>query len=509
MKTLTTALSAATLLGCSNLMAQDRPNIILFLVDDMGLMDTSVPFIADKNGETHRYPLNDWYHTPSMERLAHQGICFTTFYAQSVSSPSRTSILTGQGSARHRTTNWINGESNNYTTYGPREWNWEGIHVDTPIYPKILKEAGYKTIHVGKAHFGNVNSISKDPTKVGFDVNIGGCAHGQPGSYYGESGYGWIKGNRMRAVPDLEKYHGTDTFLTDALTIEAENEIEKCVKEGKPFYLNMSHYAVHQPFETDKRFIDHYNKSDKSKSAQAFATLIEGMDKSLGDIMDKVNELGIAENTLIIFLGDNGGDAPLGKPNGHGSSAPLRGKKGSVYEGGTRVPFIAGWAKPDSKNKFQKKYPIAINAVQNQQATVMDLYPTILSVAGAKAPKKYVLDGQDMKKLLSGKHDKKHRTDFLSHFPHGEHNSNYFTTYRVDDWKIIYFYNPATTAKPTIELYNLVEDPFEDHNVASDNKDKVKELFQLMKERLNEEKALYPIDKQGNTLYPVLPEMFQ
>ena len=509
MKTLTTTLATTAFLSCTQLLAQDRPNIILFLVDDMGLMDTSVPFIADKNGETHRYPLNDWYHTPSMERLAKQGICFTTYYAQSVSSPSRTSIMTGQSSARHRTTNWINNENNNRTPYGPKDWNWDGIAADCPVYPRVLQEAGYTTIHVGKAHFGNSFSVSKDPTKLGFDVNIAGCEHGQPGSYYGEYGYGWIKGNKSRAVPGLEKYHGTDMFLTEALTIEAEKEVEKCVKEGKPFYLNMSHYAVHQPFDIDKRFINRYKGSDKGPSAEAFAGLIEGMDKSLGDIMDKLNELGVAENTLIIFLGDNGGDAPLGKPTGHGSSAPLRGKKGTVYEGGTRVPFIAGWAKPDQTNKFQKKYPIAINAVQNQQATIMDLYPTILSVAGVKAPKNYVLDGTDMKKLLAGKQDKKHRTDFLSHFPHGQHNSNYFTTYRVDDWKLIYFYHPDTDAKPTVELYNLVEDPFEDHNVADSNKVKVQELFKLMKKRLEKEDALYPIDKQGNTLYPVLPEAYK
>ena len=482
--------------------AQDRPNIILFLVDDMGVMDTSVPFLTDANGQVQTHPLNEWYHTPNMERLAQQGIRFSTFYAQSVSSPSRTSIMTGQNAARHRTTNWINSESNNRTTFGPHEWNWEGLNSSNPVYPKLLQEAGYRTIHVGKAHFGCIGSEGEDPRNVGFDVNIGGNSIGQPGSYYGEWGYGWTKGNKSRAVPGLEKYHGSDVFLTDALTLEAEAEMEKAVKQGKPFYLNMSHYAVHQPFEADNRYLDKYKNSGKGGQAEAFATLVEGMDKSLGDLLDKLEELGIAENTLILFLGDNGGDAPLGGPADYGSSAPLRGKKGSEYEGGVRVPFIAAWAKPDSKNRFQKKYPIAQNAVQLQQGTVMDLYPTILSVADVDYPNDYALDGSDLKKLLKGKSDKKHRDDFLMHFPHGEHRANYFTTYRKGDWKLVCYYNSETTGKPSWKLYNLKEDPYEATDLAEKHPEQVANLIKLMKERLEKENALYPVDQNGNAIIP-------
>jgi arylsulfatase A-like enzyme len=271
--------------------------------------------------------------------------------------------------------------------------------------------------------------------------------------------------------------------------------MEKVVKEGKPFYLNMSHYAVHQPFEADKRYLEKYQNSGKGHMAEAFATLTEGMDKSLGDLMKKLEELGVAENTLILFLGDNGGDAPLGGPADYGSSAPLRGKKGSEYEGGVRVAFIAAWAKPDAKNKFQKKYPIAQNAVQLQQGTVMDLYPTILSVADVDAPKGYPLDGSDLKKLLQGKADKKHRDDFLMHFPHGEHRANYFTTYRKGDWKLIYYYNPETTGEPSWKLYNLKEDPYEASDVATQYPDKVTSMIKQMKDRLEKENALYPATK--------------
>ena len=174
--------------------AQEKPNIIVFLVDDMGLMDTSLPFIVDEQGNPVKQPLNDWYQTPNMERLAKQGTTFSTFYAQSVSSPSRTSLMTGQNAARHRTTNWINAESNNRTPFGPRDWNWQGVTAGDMIYPAVMKKAGYKTIHVGKAHFGCMNSEGEDPTRIGFDVNIAGSSIGHPGSYHGENGYGWIKG---------------------------------------------------------------------------------------------------------------------------------------------------------------------------------------------------------------------------------------------------------------------------------------------------------------------------
>ena len=158
--------------------AQERPNIIVFLVDDMGLMDTSVPFIADESGQPVRHPLNDWYHTPNMERLAKQGICFSTFYAQSVSSPSRASIMTGQNATRHGVTNWINAESNNRNPFGPPQWNWKGLRKDMPTMPRVLQQAGYKTIHVGKAHFGCMGSEGENPLNIGFDVNIAGSGIG-------------------------------------------------------------------------------------------------------------------------------------------------------------------------------------------------------------------------------------------------------------------------------------------------------------------------------------------
>lgn len=494
-------------LACAGMhgFAQERPNIIVFLVDDMGLMDTSVPFIVDENGQPQRQPLNSWYRTPGMERLARQGICFSTFYAQSVSSPSRTSLMTGQNAARHRTTNWINAESNNRTPFGPTDWNWKGLTAADQIYPAVLRQAGYRTIHVGKAHFGCQNSEGEDPKRLGFDVNIAGSSIGHPGSYHGENGYGWIKGQRARAVPDLQQYHGTSTFLSDALTLEACKEMKKAIDKGQPFYLNMAHYAVHAPFETDERFIGNYTDPSKTKQAKAFATLIEGMDKSLNDLMNRLEEWGVAENTLIFFLGDNGGDAPLGGAADYGSSAPLKGKKGSEFEGGMRVPFIAGWAKVNPDNRLQKEFPIATGTVQTQMATIMDIYPTVLSAAGIDLPAHHILDGGDLKKMLAGKHDRRHRDDFLMHFPH-EHRGSYFTVYRKQDWKLIYYYHPEKGGVPECKLYNLKDDPYEKQDVAATHPKEVKRMFRLMVKRLEAEGALYPVTKDMKPIYPSLPQ---
>lgn len=490
------------LLAGQPLWAQERPNVVLFLVDDMGVMDTSLPFLTDKAGNPIRYPLNEWYQTPNMERMARQGIRFSTFYAQSVSSPSRASIMTGQNSTRHRTTNWINSETNNKTPFGPKDWNWKGISKNDITLPQVLHEAGYKTIHVGKAHFGCLNSEGEFPQNIGFDVNIGGSSIGHPGSYYGENGYGHVKGQKARAVPGLEKYHGTDTFLSEALTLEANEQITQAVGEKKPFFLYMSHYAVHSPFEADKRFSGHYHISGKPKVAADFATLIEGMDKSLGDIMDHLEALGVAENTLIIFLGDNGSDAPLGDDKGYTSSAPLRGKKGTEYEGGVRVPFIACWGKPDAGNPHQKKLPIKAGYIQRQLGTVMDIYPTVLSLTGVENPKEHIVDGTDLSIQLEGKKNKNRSTKVLMHFPH-EHRSSYFTTYIDGDWKLIYYYNPERPSEPGYRLYNLKKDPGESLDLSLRDKKRVRQMVQAMNAQLEAEGALYPEDARRNVLKPL------
>ena len=487
------------------LAVDQQPNVILFLVDDMGLMDTSVPFLTDADGKPKRYPLNDFYRTPAMERLASRGIRFSTFYAMSVCSPTRTSILTGQNAARHRVTQWIRSEENNCGEYGPPEWRWVGFQDAQVTLPGVLQANGYRTIFVGKAHFGPLGEPSEWPTNLGFDVNVAGCSWGQPGSYYGEDGYGNLKGNKRRAVPHLENYFGTNTFLSEALTLEAKQQITRAVKDKKPFFLDFAHYAVHAPFQSDPRFASHYENSGKPKNAQAYATLIEGMDKSLGDILDHLENTGIAENTLILFVGDNGSDAPLGPVHEHASSFPLRAKKGTHYEGGMRVPFIASWAKPSATNKVQERLPIPAGSIQKQLGTVVDIYPTILSVIGVKPPSHHVLDGTDLTKQIEGNQDPGRVEQFLMHFPH-KHRSSYFTSFRDGDWKIIYHYRPNDNpAKTQYELFNLVTDPYENENLAERKPKVLKRMMESLVTSLQAESALYPVDGNGNEMHPEVP----
>ncbi|MCP4173719.1 MAG: sulfatase [Fuerstiella sp.] len=491
-----------------NAAAPAQPNIIVFLVDDMGVMDTSVPFLTDDKGHPKRYPLNDYYRTPNMQRLAEMGIRFNNFYAMSVCSPTRISIMTGQNAARHHATNWINPRSNNRGPQGPPDWAWTGLNNDSVTLPGLLQNAGYRTIHVGKAHFGPDDSPGAEPLNLGFTVNVAGASFGAPGSYYGMENYGLGTKREHHAVPHLKKYHGTETFLTEALTIEAKQRLTETVKADEPFYLYMSHYAVHAPFHSDPRFADHYTDSGKPKNAQAFATLIEGMDKSLGDILDHLEVLGVAEDTLVFFLGDNGSDAPLGHQHAVACAAPLRGKKGAHYEGGMRVPFIAAWAKPQDTNPHQKKLSIPTGAIQTQLAAVQDLFPTITGIVGAKSPKNHVVDGSGMKTLLTGNRDQSRKESFLMHYPHAPHRSDYFTSYRNGDWKVIYHYFPTRASEDShYQLYNLADDPFESTNVASAEPDRLGGMMQELTASLEQHNALYPVTaKDGSTpAKPVLP----
>lgn len=501
--------SAITLLSLlcvsSNISAtvgNNPPNIIIFLVDDMGLMDTSVPFLADKKGTLVKYPLNDYYITPNMEKLAEQGVRFTNFYAHSVCSPTRASILTGQNSARHRTTNWIRSESDNRTEFGPSNWNWRGLNKESMTLPRILQQAGYRTIHVGKAHFGPFGSEGEDPLNLGFDINIAGSSIGHPGSYYGKDGFGHIKGQKARAVPGLEKYHGKDIFLTEALTLEAIRTISQAKEESKPFFLYMAHYAVHAPFQSDPRFADHYKDSGKSEKAQAYATLIEGIDKSLGDIVQHVKDLGLGENTLILFLGDNGSDAPLPIENDYSSSSPIKGKKGNHWEGGMRVPFIASWVSPNDKAFCQEKTPISANAIQQQQGTILDIWPTLCKVANLNYPKGSIIDGFELQEQFNGGQNPDRNELFLNHFPHGNHRSNYFTSLVQSDWKIIYHYQ--VDKEPRYELFNLKKDPFETNNVAVKKPRQLKIMMKALSDEMNNKKALYP-EKEKLPLKLIMP----
>ena len=242
----------------SQALAQDRPNIVMFLVDDRGWQETSVPFYSEPT------PLNERYRTPNMERMAQLGVKFTQAYACAISSPSRASLMSGMNAARHRVTNWTL-NYNTKTDAGSSvielpDWNYNGIQPaatatehdldnGTPVtsLPQILHNNGYYTIHCGKAHFGSKETSGADPQIMGFDVNIAGSAAGGPAGYlppYGNSNY---------PIPGLEEYESEGLFLTEALTREAIKTLDEFLnnnEENRPFYLYMSHYAIHVPYTT-------------------------------------------------------------------------------------------------------------------------------------------------------------------------------------------------------------------------------------------------------------------
>lgn len=486
--------------------ADAPPNIVVFLVDDMGIMDTSVPFLTDAAGKPVRYPLNDYYRTPQMDRLAARGIRFNDFSAMSVCSPTRISIMTGQNAARHRTTNWISSMKDNGGPQGPPEWNWHGLKTRDVTLPALLRGGGYRTIHVGKGHFAPHGFEGAEPKNLGFDVSVAGTSIGAPGSYYGKQNYDQAGKTTPARVLGLEQYYGTETFLTEALTLDAKRHVGEAVQSGKPFFLNMAHYAVHAPFNSDPRFADHYRASGKSPQAQAFATLVEGMDKSLGDLLDHLESLGVAENTLIFFLGDNGSDAPLGHQHEVACAAPLRGKKGSHYEGGTRVPFIAAWAKPREGFAAQARLPIAAGMIQRQQAAVHDLFPTILKAAGVEPPTTHKVDGLALDTLLAGKRDPNRPETFLMHYPHAPHRSDYFTVYRAGPWKVVYHYFPtAVSGGSHYQLFNLADDPFEQRDLAPSQPGDLRRMMQAMVAALESHAAVYPVAKDGTAARPVVP----
>ena len=483
MKTIVTMMFLLTSMA---LWADKRPNILFFLVDDMGIGDTSVPFLY-KEGESQKIDLNDLYRTPNMAKLAESGRIFTNAYSYSVCSPTRISLMTGQSAPRHHVTTWTHPKQSSIDTglvktggiRSPADWCVRGLDHSLPLLPRLMKQTGYRTIFAGKAHFGPDDTPSGDPTNLGFDVNIAGFGGGGPGSYWGKYNYSanHRTGKHIWDVPGLEKYHGSDVFLTEAITLEMNKAIEDAVNSGNSFFAYMSHYAVHAPWQyPDARFIKNYPTLDGQ--GLAFATLVEGMDKSLGDIINYLDKLGVAEETLVIFFSDNG--------SAWSANAPFRDKKGSRFEGGLRVPLIVSWAKSNTLHPMQKNLAIPAKSVEHDVVTCVDLMPTILKIAGAKIPKDAVIDGFDISPYFTATEGTHRPQEFLTHFPH-KHRNTLFSTYRRKNWKIIYNY-----ASEKWELYNLKLDPFEKTNMVGKQPELVIYLATEMIKKLDSQKAIYP-----------------
>ena len=482
--------------------AQERPNVIVFLVDDMGWQDTSVPFWTQKT------PLNQLYHTPNMERLAKEGMKFTNAYSTSVCTPTRASLMSGMNATHHHITNWTSPQKDNNTDsqdqqFAQANWNFNGLSPQPGVpnsayatpFPELLKKAGYFTVHVGKAHWGSAGTPGANPYNFGFMVNVSGHAAGHPQSYFGEDYYGnKPKENSWQAVPDLEEYYGTDTFLTEALTLEAIKALDAPIRNKQPFYLNMAHYAVHVPLQADIRFYQKYLDKGLDAREAKYASLIEGMDKSLGDLMDYLRLKKVDKNTIIIFMSDNGGLSlvPARGGQAHTQNLPLKAGKGSLYEGGIREPMIVKWpgvVKPES--------------VADQYVIIEDFFPTILEMAGVKKYKTVQqVDGKSFIPILKNAAYKDDQRILYWHMPNkwiptDGPGINYKSAVRQGDWKLIYNMRDRTK-----ELYNLKYDIAENRDVAKANPEKVDLLSKALSVQLRNWQAPMPIDKANNKPVP-------
>lgn len=468
------------------------PNILFFLVDDMGWQDTSVPF------HTEVTDLNRRFRTPHMEVLAREGMKFTQAYAYAVCSPSRISLMTGMNAARHQVTNWTLRKSQSpdpeHPIIAPPAWNLNGLSTEsgTPAtvvsqtLPGLLTQAGYHTIHVGKAHFGAAGTPGEDPLNLGFDVNIAGHAAGGPGSYHADKNFSaaWRGGDTIWDVPGLEAYHGKKMNLTEVLTLEASEAMATAVAQEKPFYLYMSHYAVHAPWEADRRFYQKYLGQGLDTLLAKHASMVESMDHSLGTLMKKLDELGVADNTIVVFMSDNG------SPKQMTLNRPLRGHKLTPYEGGIRVPMIVKWPGVT---------PPA--TVCDDYVMIDDVFPTFLEMAGVPSEQydPSVVDGVSWAPLAKGEAMDSKKRSLFWHFPH-TYDQYPYSIVRQGDWKLIYLHTDER-----LELYNLKDDLGEVSNLSKSHPEKVKELAGVLTSYLKETGAGMPTNKktQQAVTYPI------
>lgn len=477
-----------------------KPNIILFLVDDMGWQDTSEPF------HTKRTPFNDTYHTPNMERLAEQGMKFTQAYSHSVCSPTRVSLMSGMNPARHRVTNWtLRRNATNdakHLTMDMPNWNVNGMQptdsIENSVYvttlPQVLKNNGYFTIHTGKAHFGAIGTPGEDPSNLGFDINIAGHAAGGPGSYHGSKNFSavWRNGSPVWDVPGLETYHGQNINLTEALTQETILTLDSVSKTDKPFFLYMSHYAVHAPIEEDSRFIQKYMDKGMDETEAKYASMLESMDKSLGDLMDYVEDHGLADNTIILFTSDNGGLSAVARGGkAHTHNKPLSSGKGSAHEGGIREPMIISWPGVVKKGSATDEYLI-----------IEDFYPTILEMAKINDyDAVQEIDGLSFKPILKGENSSSAKRSLFWHFPNNWGPTGpgigATSTIRKGDWKLIYYHEDQR-----FELFNISNDIGESTNLAGEENEIMRELAKELGEYLRSVEAQMPTYKESGEQVP-------
>lgn len=433
-KTLLPGIVALVGLLCSSVAEEaEKPNIVLFLADDLGW--TGLRSFG-----------SDFYETPNLDQLAQEGMRFTDAYAAcTVCSPTRASILTGKYPARLHLTSFIPGQERPFAKLNIPDWT-KGLEKRHETLPERLQEVGYRTIHVGKWHL-NFPGEPVDPTQHGFDFS----QDKPPGT----KGY-------------FIKEGGREGYVTDYLADVAVEQISK--KSEKPFFLYFAFHVPHTPIQGRADLVDEFSKKVDPEATHrnpVYAAMVKSMDLAVGRVLDALDESGAAENTVVVFTSDNGGlTQRYGKHDGFTENLPLRRGKGSAYEGGVRVPAIVRWpgvTKPGSES--------------GEPVMTIDLLPTFAEAAGTGVP-----DGIDGKSLVPvlKEAQKTLERDLFWHFPHYHAGGDSpYSAIRSGNFRLIEFHESGN-----LELYHLGKDLSESKNLVEENPDKASELHRRLEEWL-------------------------
>ena len=449
----------AVLCSCSQ--HNDLPNILLIVVDDLGYSDL------------HCYG-NNLVETPNIDLLASEGVRFTTAYAScTVCSPTRASLMTGKNPAVLNITDWIPGNQFHTGPQAHQKFIVPRIHHELPLeeitLAEKLSEAGYESASIGKWHLGGEGYL---PTNQGFDLNVAGYSKGSPPSYY----YPYTREGRNDIITPLE-LTGDSLYLTDRLTNEAIKFMG--IDREEPFFLYLPFYNVHTPLEGRPDLLEKYrikllaHQGDSIQRNPHFLAMCEAVDENVGRIMRFLEETEMDENTLVIFTSDNGG---LYRQRGNfvreSWNHPLREGKGTLYEGGLRIPAIVRW--PGHIEGGRTSDEIIIST---------DLYPTLAEVAGISID--HEIEGCNLLQHLI-QSESIDRETLYWHYPH-YHLGMPGGVIRAGDYKLIEYFETGE-----LELYNLVEDPGEAYNLAIELPDRAKELHLKLQNWRVENEARMP-----------------
>ena len=449
---------AISLAGCTGSstdgIGASPPNFLILLVDDLGWTDLGCFG-------------SDYYETPNIDQLAADGIRFTHGYAAcTVCSPTRAALMTGMYPGRTNVTDWIPGHQRPRAKLRPPDWTMKLEHRHTSL-AEALGAAGYRTAHVGKWHlmprYEPEVMMDFAPERHGFERNIGGNEWGAPGSYF----HPYERADRNRVSPLPEGGREGD-YLTDRLTDEALQILDDFRDE--PFLLYFPYYTVHTPIQAkpeDQARFEPLSDPEKRHRNPAYAGMLAALDRSVGRLRDGLAELGIAERTVIVFTGDNGGldrkgpDGRMGNPT---ENDPLRAGKGSVYEGGVRTPTIYYWPGVTPSG-----------AVSDTPVITVDVYPTVLEIAGVAGDSDHnqQVDGVSLAALLRNPDSGLSRETLYWHYPH-YHNGGAtpYSAMRDGDLRLVHFYEDDR-----VELYDLAQDVGEERDLAETMPEKARELL--------------------------------